>query len=189
MFTTAQHVTYLRIEACLRDRFAPVLCPSSAGRAVASLGCSLHNTLTLLSYLMTHTGAGPHALTPSHSCIRARAHEILVCVCFPSDRFKTDQLPINVKITGSTEADGGSEGGGGGLFVSLPSLMTCQTNQPPLTPPPPCILTLPRARIHPQRPRAHNPTPPLPLDTHLRAHKHTRSHARTRRPRPSHSDS
>lgn len=34
------------------------ICPSSTGRAVASTGSSLHNTLTLLTYLMTHSGAG-----------------------------------------------------------------------------------------------------------------------------------
>lgn len=47
--------------------------------------------------------------------------------------------------------------------------MTCQTIRPP---PPFCILTLPRARIRPQRPRAHC-LPSPPLDIRLRAHKHT----------------
>lgn len=36
----------------------PSFGPSSTGRAVASTGSSLHNTLTLLTYLMTHSGAG-----------------------------------------------------------------------------------------------------------------------------------
>lgn len=68
------------IKEPLQNRFAPVFCPSNTGRAVASRGCSLHNTLTLLRYLMTHTGAGPHALNPSHLYIRVRANKIFVCV-------------------------------------------------------------------------------------------------------------
>lgn len=51
-------------------------------------------------------------------------------------------------------------------------LMTCQTNQPPS----PRILTLPRARVRPQRPRAHCPPPPLSsryTPTRTQTHTHT----------------
>ena len=137
---------------------------------------------------MTHTGAGPHALTPSHSCIRARADEIRVCVCvcvcecFPSDRFKTDQLPINVKITGSIEADGVCVCvcvcvGGGLLFVFLPSLMTCQTNNPPLSPLPAYLPYRVLGSTHNDHVHTTQPPPPLRYTpTRTQTHALTRTH-------------
>lgn len=99
-------------------------CPSSSGRAVASTGWSLHNTLTLLGYLMTHTGAGPHALSPAHVCTCAQA---IATFRSRSSRVCDSAGLLSVQIvTGGTERRLGVL-----LFVFLPSDDVSDESAPP----------------------------------------------------------
>lgn len=75
------------IKALLSNRFGPLLFfirPSSTGRAVASTDSFLHNTLTLLTYLMTHSGAG---LYPSACSISPFARHLTTHGSRDSSRF------------------------------------------------------------------------------------------------------
>lgn len=107
---------------------------------------------------MTHTGAGPHALSPAHVCTCAQA---IATFRSRSSRVCDSAGLLSVQIvTGGTERRLGVL-----LFVFLPSDDVSDESAPPQR-----TLTLPRATVRPQRPRAHWLPP---LGTHPRAHKHT----------------
>lgn len=80
------------------ESICPTFCLSSTRQGG---GCSLHNTLTRLTYLVTHTGAGLHALTDSYLYIRARACEICVSLSFsfPFFKFRCQKLSADTVIT------------------------------------------------------------------------------------------
>lgn len=135
--------------------------PSSTGRAVASTGSSLHNTLTLLTYLMTHSGAG---LYPSACSIPLFSRQLI------THRFRAMSCFYTPVIYQSKAGSLAVIMGRGVIFLCLYSDDVSHGSTPsPRIP----YRVLGSAHCDHVHIPPHPPHPSLPRRSVPRAHKHT----------------